>query len=69
MPDRGTQRFKSDAPVLAVVLDLAELCRLAYVGIEHETKRIVMRYSEHEHRCTVHSAAFGAFLHVVEQML
>ena len=48
-PDRGAERFKTDATVLSVVLDFAKLCGFGDAVIEHEAKRTVMWYAEHEH--------------------
>lgn len=48
--DRGAERFKTNATVLSVVLDLAKLCGFGDAVIEHEAKRSVMWYVEHENR-------------------
>ena len=63
--DRWAERFKTNATVLSVVLDLAKLCGFGDAVIEHEAKRSVMWYVEHENRRIVTCI----FPHVGEKML
>ena len=64
-PNGGTKRFKSDTAVLAVVLDLAKLCGSVNAVIEHEAKRTVMWYAEHEYGSVIPCT----FPHVGEKVL
>lgn len=70
-PDRGAERFKADATVLSVVLDVAKLRRTVNAGIRHEAKRGTVRYAEHKHGSlpAIGSRPLRLFLHVEEKTL
>lgn len=73
LTNRGAKGLEAYAVVLAIVLYLTELCRLGDTGVEHESERMVLRYTKDKDfwRLTfltvLRSGSIGMSAHVVEK--
>lgn len=67
--DRWAESFKPDATIFVVVLNVAHLCRLVDVGIDHERIAFAIRIAPTEYEHTSRVALPGVVLDMTEQRL